>query len=193
MIYDIPSSSSWASKKLLNGTILDRARKCSETGPPAMAPGERSNSRGSCLAISPPHARIFHALASSLTESTCTASPAVAYRLGSLLHQHASDLDPSGLHTHTVTRTIVEHTISLAASPDRIVLCAPDGSHTMEKLGHFASDVYTTSWAQPVVCTLYLLGLCGLTSMLMRRVPKWGEWRGISAARLAIVFILADS
>jgi hypothetical protein len=63
----------------------------------------------------------------------------------------------------------------------------------MATIEHFASDVYTTEWAQPVVCTLYLLGLCGLTGMLMHRVPKWGEWRGISAARLAIVFILADS
>ncbi|KAM0748995.1 hypothetical protein T439DRAFT_59265 [Meredithblackwellia eburnea MCA 4105] len=53
--------------------------------------------------------------------------------------------------------------------------------------------VFTTDYWEPIICSLYLVGLCSLTWMLQKRFPKWGEWRHTSVARIAIVLILIDS
>lgn len=53
-------------------------------------------------------------------------------------------------------------------------------------------EIYSTDYWSPLVTTLYLFSICALSCMLSKRLPMWGEWKGTSLARIAIVFVLAD-
>ncbi|KAM0748344.1 hypothetical protein T439DRAFT_349640 [Meredithblackwellia eburnea MCA 4105] len=46
---------------------------------------------------------------------------------------------------------------------------------------------------RPVTCTIYLLALLSLSSMITKRVPSWGKWKQAGPVKWSLLAILVDS
>ena len=83
--------------------------------------------------------------------------------------------------------------LSLALSSSRQPTGMPSAGHEAAGLAVFTPTAYTADYWSPIVASFFFLSTMALSTMLSKRIPRWGSWLSTPPARLAIVVLLADS